>query len=281
MKRIWIASSIGIATALVAVATLTASTPATLKTTELGHGPTIVFLHGLGGGRLQWMPVARKLLATNRVVLVDLPGHGESTMPDPFSFNACADAVAELVGRQNPDSTIVVGQGVGGMIAIKTLAAHPGIARGVFAIDAGLKLPQAIPDQQQQYFLQMLDTNYEAIMRPMFVMQGRDSAQGVAMWASASQVDHVVMKTYMAALLPADESKTFHDLKCRFTFVGTSKVWDANKSWPELGKALGYDEPAAIEAHRLGSAGAMIATDQPDSLAMLLRGFQAEALAKK
>src|SRR5260221_5110486 len=85
VKRIFIASSSCIGTALLAIAAF-AATPATLKTTELGHGPTIVFLHGLGGGRLQWMPVARKLLATNRVVLVDLPGHGDSTMPDPFSF---------------------------------------------------------------------------------------------------------------------------------------------------------------------------------------------------
>jgi pimeloyl-ACP methyl ester carboxylesterase len=273
--------SLAVILAIAAAATTFAGTPATIKISEFGRGPTIVFVHGLGGGRMQWMPTARKLLATNHVVLVDLPGHGESTMPEPFSLGACGDALAELLGKQNPDSTIVVAQGVGGMIAIKMMATHPGVARGLLAIDAGLKLPQAIPDQQQKYFLEMLDTNYEAIMKPMFVMQGRDSAQGVALWATASTVLPVNMKSYMAVLLTADESKSFHDLKGPFEFVGTEKVWDAKKTWPDVAKQLGYDETIPVDARRLAGAGALPASDQPDSLAALVRDFQTRAMAKK
>jgi pimeloyl-ACP methyl ester carboxylesterase len=267
--------------ALAAATASPAGTPATLKTSEFGHGPTVVFVHGLGGGRMQWMPVVRKMIATDRVVLVDLPGHGDSTMPDPFSLGACADALADLLAKQNPDSTIVVAQGVGGMIAIKMMATHPGAARGLIAIDAGLKLAQAVPEQQQKYFLDMLDTNYEAIMKPMFVMQGRDSAQGVAMWASASQVPHDAMKTYMSVLLTTDESKSFRDLKGPFEFVGTEKVWAAGKTWADVAKQLGYDETVPVDARRLAGAGAMVAADQPDSLAMLVADFQKRALKAK
>jgi len=280
VKRIAIASLM-LSIAVAAASSCSAATPAVLKTTELGRGPTIVFLHTLGGGRLQWMPVARKLIGSSRVVLVDLPGHGESTMPDPFSITACADAVAELLGKQNADSTILVGQGVGGMIAIKTLSTHPGTARGVLAIDAGLKLAQAVPDQMQQYFLQAIDTNYEAIMKPILTSGARDSVQRVAMWATASQVTHGDMKSYMTALLPADESKTFKDMKGAFEFIGTERVWEADKKWADLGKLLGYDESVPVDARRLTGAGALVAADQPDTLAMLVREFQSRALAKK
>ncbi len=279
MKRIPLVSFVT-ALAVAAAALAFAATPATLKTTELGQGPTVVLVHGLGGGRLQWMPLARKLIADHHVVLVDLPGHGESTMPDPFSLAACADALAELTARHPADSTILVGQGVGGMLAIKALASHPGVARGVIAIDAGLKLPQAVPEQQQQYFLQMLDNNYEAIMKPMFVQQGRDSAQGVALWATASQVPRVTMKSYFAALLTADESRAFKDMKGAFRFVGTEKVWGSKVAWPDLAKQLGYDDPAAVDARRLAGAGALAAADQPDTLAMMVREFEAKALGR-
>jgi pimeloyl-ACP methyl ester carboxylesterase len=275
-----IAASLLLATALAAVTPGFPATPATLETTELGHGPAIVFVHGLGGGRLQWMPLARKLIGSNRVVLVDLPGHGGSTMPDPFSLAACADAVAELAAKESPDSTILVGQGVGGLIAIKALAAHPGIARGVLVIDTGLKLAQAVPDQMQQYFLQSLDTNYEQMMKPILTYSARDSEQKVAMWASASQVTHGAMKEYMAALLPADESRTIKDLRGAFEFVGTEKLWEADKKWPDLAKSLGYDALGNVDARRLAGAGGLAASDQPDTLAMLLRDFQARALAR-
>jgi pimeloyl-ACP methyl ester carboxylesterase len=273
--------SLVVLAALAATTASPAATPATLKTSEFGHGPTVVFVHGLGGGRMQWMPVVRKMIGTDHVVLVDLPGHGDSTMPDPFSLGACADALADLLAKQNRDSTIVVAQGVGGMIAIKMMATHPGAARGLIAIDAGLKLAQAVPEQQQKYFLDMLDTNYDAMMKAMFAGQGRDSAQGVAIWASVSQVPHVTMKTYMSVLLTADESKSFHDLKGPFEFVGTEKVWAAGKSWADVAKQLGYDETVPVDARRLAGAGAMVATDQPDTLAMLVADFQKRALKTK
>ena len=100
---------------LLCAATLTAQTPVALKYTELGHGPTVVFVHGLGGSRMQWMPTVRKLITDHHVVLVDLPGHGESPMPDAFSFAACAAALDQVLAKQQGDSTVVVGHGLGGL----------------------------------------------------------------------------------------------------------------------------------------------------------------------
>src|SRR5580765_8011179 len=53
--------------ALIAVAVAgglyAAAPPVILKTTELGHGPALVFLHSLGSERMVWMPTAKKLVA--------------------------------------------------------------------------------------------------------------------------------------------------------------------------------------------------------------------------
>src|SRR5262245_42677407 len=104
--------------ALLASAPLAADTPArALSVTELGKGPAIVLIPGLGSQRMQWMPTARKLLSNYHVVMVDLPGHGDSPMPDPFSFEAAAAQLDGVLAKQNPDSTIVVAHGAGGLIA--------------------------------------------------------------------------------------------------------------------------------------------------------------------
>jgi pimeloyl-ACP methyl ester carboxylesterase len=99
-------------------ATALAATPVALKTTELGHGPTVVFVPGLGSTRNDCLPTARKLLGRYRVVLVDLPGHGESPMPDPFTFGTAGEALDAVLAKQNPDSTIVVGLQMGGRVVM-------------------------------------------------------------------------------------------------------------------------------------------------------------------
>src|SRR5262249_62116410 len=58
-----------------------------------GHGAPIVLLHGLGSRREDWLPVARILARTHRVTLVDLPGHGEADMPEPFSLDRATIAL--------------------------------------------------------------------------------------------------------------------------------------------------------------------------------------------
>ena len=127
--------------------------PVTLKTTEFGRGPTIVLLHALGSGRMAWMPTAKKLLAGHRVVMVDLPGHGESALPEPFSLEACAEALDQVLARQSPDSTVLVAHGFGGLVALYGVQAHPDRVRGLILIDAATRTTTPIPEQQQQFFL--------------------------------------------------------------------------------------------------------------------------------
>src|SRR5262245_55140175 len=119
MKRWGIVCSaalLGVA-ALVALRAGADTAPVVLKTTEFGRGPTVVLLHSVGLGRMVWMPTAKKLLANYHVVMVDLPGHGESALPDPFSLAACAEALDQVLAKQKPDSTVLVAHRFGGLIA--------------------------------------------------------------------------------------------------------------------------------------------------------------------
>ncbi|NOT33861.1 MAG: alpha/beta hydrolase [Candidatus Eisenbacteria bacterium] len=284
MKRIAIIA-IAIAAALIAAASQhparAADVAATLKTTELGKGPTIVLVHSLGGGRMQWIPTTKRLMSNHRVVMVDLPGHGGSTMPDPFSFEASAAALAQLLSQYKAESTIVVGQGIGGLISLVAAGTHPERLKGLMLIDAAARLEMQIPEQQQKYFLEYLESNYDAVMKPMFLAQARDSAEGVVLWATASQVPAITMKSYFRTLLNFDGSKYARGFKPALMFVGTEKVWPTEKKWEELAKSMGYEEAAAIPNRRLTGAAASVWAQQPDSLAALISAFADQAYARK
>jgi len=273
--------SFAVALCLAVAASALAATPATLKTTEFGRGPTIVFLHSMGGGRTSWLPTAKKLLGGHRVVMMDLPGHGDSPLPDPFSLEVAAEAVSQTLAAQKAESTVVVGQGVGGVLALMVASAHPERMRGIVLLDATLKTEVQIPDHQQRNFFEFVDANYDQFLRMIFLPMGRDSAQGVVLHAQAAQAPPATIKAYFRELLRVDVSKALKGLKPQLLVVNTEKRWPADKAWADIARQTGYEGVDSTAARRIPSSGPLVATEQPDSLATILRQFTAQALAKK
>jgi pimeloyl-ACP methyl ester carboxylesterase len=267
--------------ACTAIASAANDTPVALKITEFGRGPTIVLVHNFGGARMQWLPTAKRLLGHYHVVMADLPGHGESAMPDPFSLDAAAAAVGQVLAKQKSDSTIVVGQGVGGMLALMAASKAPTSVKGVVVIDASLKLEQPVPDQMQQYFLQALETNYDQMLRRLFMQGGLDTTQNVALHAQAAQVPPATIKAYMRQLLNADATGALKGLKPKLLFVGTEKRWPAGKTWTDIAPQFGYAAAGPMESRRIAKAGTMVWSDQPDTLAAVLGDFAGRAIAAK
>jgi pimeloyl-ACP methyl ester carboxylesterase len=123
---------------------MTALTPLGVNT----RGSIVVF-HGLSANRRIMLRLGEQLTDTiDRVYLLDLPGHGDST--EPFSFaraeECAARAVATLArrGEINPDTTTLVGHSMGGAIAIR-LADHFPVLTTVAISPAPLVLPRRMP----------------------------------------------------------------------------------------------------------------------------------------
>ncbi|MEO5618795.1 MAG: alpha/beta hydrolase [Candidatus Eisenbacteria bacterium] len=260
---------------------LAAQAPASaLKTTDLGKGMTIVLVPGLGSQRMQWMPTARKLMAGHRVVMVDLPGHGESPMPNPFSFDAAAALLDGVLAKQNPDSTIVVAHGVGGLIAVMAAKAHPEHMKGLVVIDGALKSPMAIPDQQKKFFIEYIEANYDMFLRQMFKPLGRDTTQGVEIYSKAALVPSQNIKAYMRQLLDADASGAARASKVPLLYVSSSKAWPDTVQWSAIARQRGWDQVTQVKTRRIGNSGYLMMADQPDSLANVIAEFAKQVMGK-
>ena len=284
MKRrvtVSLAALLGAAACVGLLAAAEPTATVVLKTTEFGHGPTVVLLHSLGANRMVWMPTAKKLLAGHRVVMVDLPGHGDSALPEPFSLHACAEALDQVLARQKPDSAVLVAHGMGGMVALEEIWSHPGRVKGLMVIDAATRSTLKIPEQQQRYFTEALETNYDDMLKLMYGAQGPDSAQGLERYVLAQQVAPATMKAYWKALMNEDASATLKDMKTPFLFVGTSRIWPDTTAWATVAKQLGYEEAGPIATRRIASSGALIMKEQPDSLAAAIDEFASRVIATK
>ena len=81
---------------------------------------TILILHGWGRNHKEWIPIATKLSKTNRVVVPDLPGFGNSLMPEDISFDIYdyANVIKHFIEKKNIKTQItIIGHSFGGKIA--------------------------------------------------------------------------------------------------------------------------------------------------------------------
>jgi pimeloyl-ACP methyl ester carboxylesterase len=105
-----------------------------------GNGEPLLLIHGTGGSRSHWRPVVDLLALERELVLVDLPGHGESASPPegiPHTPIGYAQILAEALDELGLDSAYAAGNSVGGWTALEL--AKLGRARSVVAIaPAGL-----------------------------------------------------------------------------------------------------------------------------------------------
>src|SRR3954468_10504436 len=93
-----------------------------------GNGPPLVLLHALGLSRASWGPVVPMLAEQFDVLAVDLPGFGEAPSL-PVGVGACpgalAAAVAALLDDLGVERPAVVGNSVGGWVALELAARRP------------------------------------------------------------------------------------------------------------------------------------------------------------
>src|SRR5687768_1206219 len=104
---------------------------------EGGDGPPLVCLHGPGANASHWDCVIRDFASTNRVVAPDLPGLGESKLANGKPTAALVvDWLAELISETCTEAPTVIGNGVGGAIAVRFANERAGECARLVLVDS-------------------------------------------------------------------------------------------------------------------------------------------------
>ena len=105
---------------------------------------TVVLIHGFAGSKEHWIRLVRYLPPRYRVLVPDLPGHGDNA-PDTtciYSIAYLTDAVAALIDEQANAHVYLVGNSLGGRIAAELALDEPERLRALALLDpAGVPSP--------------------------------------------------------------------------------------------------------------------------------------------
>jgi pimeloyl-ACP methyl ester carboxylesterase len=104
---------------------------------EGGDGPPLILLHGPGEHAAKWFTIVPELARSWRVVAPDLPGHGESVVPNgAIGADRVVDWLDALIRETCDRPPAVVGQIVGGAIAARFASRYGSRLRHLLLCDS-------------------------------------------------------------------------------------------------------------------------------------------------
>ena len=104
---------------------------------EAGQGPAVILLHGLGGAKEHWGANFAALAAKYHVYALDQLGFGHSDKPlTDYKIATRADFLQGFMQSQNIPKATLVGNSLGGWIALDFTATHPEMVDRLVLVDA-------------------------------------------------------------------------------------------------------------------------------------------------
>jgi pimeloyl-ACP methyl ester carboxylesterase len=107
---------------------------------DTGKGTAVVLLHGFLENKTMWKDLAPKLAEKNRVISIDLLGHGDSDcLGYVHSMEENAEIVKAVLSNLKIRKTIIIGHSMGGYVALALAELYPQFIKGLVLLNSTAK----------------------------------------------------------------------------------------------------------------------------------------------
>ena len=128
----------------------------------------LVLIHGWGSNLTFWRDQIPEFAKRNRVIALDLPGHGESDKPQiAYSMDLFANAIDAVLRDAKVDRAVVVGHSMGTPVARQFYRKYPQKTLAIVIVDGGLR-PFGTKEMREQFMAMFRGPNYKEAGAQMF-----------------------------------------------------------------------------------------------------------------
>lgn len=156
---------------------------------QTGSGTPLLLLHGFTGSHETWQPLVECLSQDQFVVTLDLPGHGDTELPNAstWTFSHVIADLAWIIEARLGGRGDVLGYSMGGRLALALALAHPDRVRRLILESAS----PGIADDAERAARQLADEQLAASILDRGVAEFVQQWETLPMWKSQANLsDH-------------------------------------------------------------------------------------------
>ena len=134
-----------------------------------GHGrEALVLIHGWTCNLDNWRDQVPDLAKRKRVIVLDLPGHGQSDKPQiPYTMDLFARAIDAVMTDAKVDKAVLVGHSMGTPVARQFYRKFPQKTLAIVIVDGGLR-PFGDKAMRERFLAMFRSPNYRENANQMF-----------------------------------------------------------------------------------------------------------------
>jgi pimeloyl-ACP methyl ester carboxylesterase len=176
---------------------------ATLGTNKIhyvteGNGKqTIVLIHCWSGNLGFWREQEPSLVNKAKLILIDLPGHGQSDKPHTaYTMEYFAEAVLAVMNDAHVKKATLIGHSMGTPVLCRVYKQAPERVAALVAVDGTLRRPKMPPGQAEQWIAGIRDPGYRENVRQfmgmMFPIPGTEALRDRVISEMLNTPQHVM-----------------------------------------------------------------------------------------
>ena len=128
----------------------------------------LILVHGWGCNLNHWRDQIPDLAKRNRVIALDLPGHGQSDKPQiAYTMDLFANAIDAVMRDAKVERAVVAGHSMGTPVARQFYRKYPQKTLAIIIVDGGLR-PFGTKEMREQFLATFRAPNYLELSAPMF-----------------------------------------------------------------------------------------------------------------
>ena len=137
--------------------------------TDQGKGSVVVLLHGFLEDISMWQNVASELVKKNRVITIDLLGHGKTgCLGYVHKMEDMAAAVYAVLRHLKLKKYVFIGHSMGGYVALAFAKLYPDSIKGLCLLNSTYQEDDKDRKQLRARANKMVQSNYENMVRMSF-----------------------------------------------------------------------------------------------------------------
>ena len=144
---------------------------------SLGTGDTaLVFVHGWTCNMNFWRYQVPAFDGKIRMILIDLPGHGESEKPKiDYSMDLFAKSVGEVLKEAGVEKAILVGHSMGTTVIRQFARLYPKKTSGLIVVDGAMRAPKFKPGEFDKFVARFTAPDWKETLGQMVDGMTKDS----------------------------------------------------------------------------------------------------------